>query len=49
MHKILEKLRALKTQILERKQKTKRLRIKGMGVIIINENGSHANLSKWKN
>tara|TARA_R110002051_G_scaffold31750_4_gene71967 strand:+ start:1353 stop:1502 length:150 start_codon:yes stop_codon:yes gene_type:complete len=48
MHKILEKLRALKTQILERKQKTKRLRIKGVGVVIINEDGTPADLSKWK-
>ena len=48
MRKILKRLRALKTQILERKQKTKRLRIKGLGVVIVNEDGSHADLSKWK-
>ena len=35
-------------QILECKQKTKRIRVKGLGVVIVNDDGGHADLSKWK-
>tara|TARA_A100001201_G_scaffold98798_1_gene85088 strand:- start:540 stop:689 length:150 start_codon:yes stop_codon:yes gene_type:complete len=49
MIKILKKLRELKNQITKRKNHVRRVRVKGMGLVVLNPDGSHADVSKWKN
>jgi len=49
MIKILKKLRELKNQITKRHNRVRRIRVKGLGVVVVNADGSHADVSKWKN
>ena len=45
---ILNKLKNLRKRVTTGERKVKRLHVKGLGVIIVNENGTHADLSRWK-
>jgi len=49
MIKILKKLRELKNQITKRQNHVRRVRVKGMGLVVLNADGSQADVSKWKN
>ena len=48
MRDILNKLKNLRKRVAEGERKIKRLHVKGLGVIIVNEDGTHADLSRWK-
>ncbi len=45
---ILNKLKELKARISKGENKLKRVHVKGLGVIIVNADGTHADVSKWK-
>ena len=48
MKEIFEKLKQLKARISKGEAKVKRMRVKGLGVIVVNEDGTHADVSRWK-
>ena len=45
---ILNKIKSLKARVAKGEKKLKRVRVKGMGVVVVNEDGSHADVSRWK-
>jgi adenine C2-methylase RlmN of 23S rRNA A2503 and tRNA A37 len=48
MKDLLKKLKDLRNRLTKGERKIKRVHIKGMGTVILNEDGTHADLSRWK-
>lgn len=48
MMNVRKKLKELRARIFEGERKLKRIRVKGLGVIVVNEDGTHADVSRWK-
>ena len=48
MKTLLKKLKDLRARLTKGEEKIKRVRIKGMGMVVLNEDGTHADVGRWK-